>query len=183
MSVATTDNGHSRRANSRNFADVVQLARALGGEVSNRNSVRAPGPGHSPADRSLSVKLDPGAPDGFVVNSFAGDDPIVCKDYVREKCGLPEFRADGKRLQQLNKPTTDDYERRQHEKAAWLWSRRQPIADTPADRYLREARRYSGLIPQTLAFLPPSKPNYHPAMMAAFVIPAAKLLPIRTSSS
>ena len=39
----------------------------------------APGPGHSTADRSLSVKLDSGAPDGFIVNSFANDDPIACR--------------------------------------------------------------------------------------------------------
>jgi hypothetical protein len=30
-------------------------------------------------------------PDGFVVHSFAGDDPIDCKDYIREKAGLPSF--------------------------------------------------------------------------------------------
>ena len=34
------------------------IARALGGNVAGRNSVVAPGPGHSPHDRSLSVKLD-----------------------------------------------------------------------------------------------------------------------------
>ena len=51
--------------------------------------VLAPGPGHSAEDRSLSVKLDAGAPDGFVVNSFAEDDPIECKDYVRAKRALP----------------------------------------------------------------------------------------------
>src|SRR5262249_30080107 len=42
----------------------------------------------SAADRSMSVKLDANAPDGFIVHSFAGDDPIACKDYVREKCGI-----------------------------------------------------------------------------------------------
>jgi putative DNA primase/helicase len=64
-----------------------------------------------------------------------------------------------------------DYEARQARKAAWLWSQRQPIAGTPAEAYLRGARRYSGLIPRTLAFLPPSKPKHHPAMIAAFGIP------------
>jgi RecA-family ATPase len=70
------------------------LAKALGGEVSN-GQVLAPGPGHSPSDRSLSVKLDGSAPDGFVVNSFAGDDPIACKDYVRTKAGLEPFKPNG----------------------------------------------------------------------------------------
>src|SRR5262249_27206144 len=70
-----------------NAIDLKILAKALGGQVSGQQ-VLAPGPGHSPTDRSLSVKLDPRAPDGFLVHSFAGDDPIACKDYVREKAGL-----------------------------------------------------------------------------------------------
>lgn len=57
--------------------------------------VLAPGPGHSPIDKSLSVKLDPAAPDGFIVHSFANNDTIECRDYVREKCGLPAFRSNG----------------------------------------------------------------------------------------
>ena len=55
----------------------------------------APGPGHSAADRSLSVKLDSNAPDGFLVHSFAGDDPLVCRDHVREKAGLEPFKPNG----------------------------------------------------------------------------------------
>jgi uncharacterized protein (DUF927 family) len=42
----------------------------------------------------MSVSLDSGAPAGFVVNSFAEDDPLECRDYVRMKVGLPPFRAD-----------------------------------------------------------------------------------------
>jgi RecA-family ATPase len=70
------------------------LAKALGGEV-NAGQVLAPGPGHSKTDRSLSVKLDSNAPDGFVVHSFADDDPIVCRDYVRSKAGLEAFKPNG----------------------------------------------------------------------------------------
>jgi hypothetical protein len=66
-----------------------QIADALGGEVSG-DQVLAPGPGHSTKDRSMSVKLSSTAPDGFLVNSFADDDPIECKDFVRERCRLPE---------------------------------------------------------------------------------------------
>jgi hypothetical protein len=55
--------------------------------VSGHNVV-APGPGHSRADRSLSVKLDPTAPDGFIVYSFAGDPVLECRDYVRTALGL-----------------------------------------------------------------------------------------------
>ena len=72
------------------------LQRALGGNVSN-NQLLCPGPGHSAADRSLCIKLDDAAPDGFVVHSFAGDDPIECRDYVRSKAGLEPFRPNGGR--------------------------------------------------------------------------------------
>ena len=72
-----------------------QIASALHAEVSG-NQVLAPGPGHSPKDRSLSIKLDANAPDGFIVHSFAGDDPIVCRDFVRQKCGLEPFKSNGK---------------------------------------------------------------------------------------
>jgi hypothetical protein len=37
------------------------------------------------------VWLDAKAPDGFTVHSFADDDPIKCRDYVRQKAGLPGF--------------------------------------------------------------------------------------------
>jgi RecA-family ATPase len=77
--------------------DLQRIARSLGGEVRN-GQILAPGPGHSPKDRSMSVRLDPGAPDGFIVHSFAPhDDVIKCRDYVRERCGLPAFGSNGKR--------------------------------------------------------------------------------------
>jgi RecA-family ATPase len=70
------------------------LRKSLGGKITN-GQLLCPGPGHSAKDESLSIKLDPGAPDGMLVHSFADDDPIVCKDYIREKCGLPPFKPKG----------------------------------------------------------------------------------------
>jgi hypothetical protein len=35
--------------------------------------------------------VDRDAPDGFRVHSHANDDPMVCRDYVRQKAGLPAF--------------------------------------------------------------------------------------------
>ena len=75
--------------------DLAGLARVLGGEVQG-NQILAPGPGHRAIDRSMSVKLDPAAPDGFLVHSFANDDPIACRDYIREKCGIPAFKPNGR---------------------------------------------------------------------------------------
>jgi len=76
--------------------DVRAAARTLQGDISGRNGVICPGPGHSRQDRSLSVRFDPTAPDGFLVHSFAGDDPIVCKDHIRERLGLQGFKPNGK---------------------------------------------------------------------------------------
>ena len=49
------------------------LAAALGGDVVGPNQVKAPGPNHSPKDRSLSVKMEPSAPGGLLIYSFADD--------------------------------------------------------------------------------------------------------------
>ena len=64
-----------------------QLATALGGEISG-DQVLAPGPGHSPKDRSMCVKL---GPDGYVVHSFAGDDWKDCRDLIDEKTGAAKW--------------------------------------------------------------------------------------------
>ena len=77
------------------ISDLPSPARALGGEIRG-NQILAPGPGHSALDRSLAVKLDPAAPDGFFVHSFANDDLGACRDYVREKRGLPAFKSKGR---------------------------------------------------------------------------------------
>jgi hypothetical protein len=76
------------------MSELQSWARALGGEVSG-NQVLCPGPGHDAEDRSLSVKLGKnGEP---IVHSFAGDDWRTCRDYAREKLGLPDFKPNGDR--------------------------------------------------------------------------------------
>jgi putative DNA primase/helicase len=69
-------------------SDLRAIARALGGEVVSRSQVLAPGPGHRPKDRSLSVWLLPRAPDGFIVHSHAGDDWRACRNYVAQCIGI-----------------------------------------------------------------------------------------------
>ena len=68
-------------------ASLQHAAHALGGDVS-AGQILAPGPGHSPRDRSLSIRIDPTAPDGFLVHSFASDPPLLCRDHVRAALGL-----------------------------------------------------------------------------------------------
>jgi hypothetical protein len=160
-----------RHGRNNEFLALRLIARALGGEVVG-GQVLCPGPGHSASDRSLAVRPSAQSPLGFIAFSHAGDHWPACRDYVLEKLGWRSCEpADA--LRRYQQPPQRDYglkdhERRQHEKAAWLWSRRRPITGTPAEFYLRAARGYSRPIPRTLAFLPPSKPEHHPAMMAAF---------------
>jgi hypothetical protein len=68
-----------------------EIARAMGGIVT-AGGVNAPGPAHKAGDRSLRIFLDSKDPDGFRVHSFANDDPLVCRDYVRQNIGLPQWQ-------------------------------------------------------------------------------------------
>lgn len=67
------------------------LATALQGKIIG-GRVLAPGPGHSPKDRSLAVRLSDASPDGFIVHSYAGDDWRVCRDHVAGALGLSSDR-------------------------------------------------------------------------------------------
>jgi hypothetical protein len=155
-------------------------AARLGGEVSGRG-VACPGPGHSARDRSLSVTPSATAPNGFLVNSFAGDDPLVCLDYIRAKLGLPEFSPGRSRKRATGRQSEPSGHRNSGEpakavtqspdnarKAAWLWGLREPVSEScPAGLYLRQTRRYGGPIPPTLGYLPPNG-EHPPAMIAVF---------------
>jgi putative DNA primase/helicase len=67
-----------------------------------------------------------------------------------------------------NLPHADHYVREQHQKAAWLWSRRAPLTGSVAECYLRGARGIDCPFPATLAYLPPTKPDHRPALIAAY---------------
>ena len=77
--------------------DARTLAVILNGEVVGPDRVLAPGPGHSARDRSMSVVVDPTAPDGFLVHSFAGDDWRMCRDHIRNAAGLDSLRLTSRR--------------------------------------------------------------------------------------
>jgi hypothetical protein len=112
--------------------------------------VLAPGPGHSRKDRSLSVKIDSHAPDGFLVHSFAGDDPIRCKDHVRSLIGLPGWD----RKPRASQVRTDVSHETVDERRAWtedelarieaarrIWDEGVNPRGTLAERYLIEQRK------------------------------------------
>lgn len=86
-----------------NYIDPSYAAKQLGGDVT-PNGVVCPGPGHSARDRSLSVRFDPDAPEGFIVHSFTDDDAIACRDHVRSRLSLPEWKPEKKSVTPPDRP-------------------------------------------------------------------------------
>ena len=72
--------------------DLRRIALLLSGDLAGGHTILCPGPGHSRRDRSLAVRFDPRAPDGFMAYSLSGDDWRACKDHVARLLGLPEWR-------------------------------------------------------------------------------------------
>lgn len=114
------------------------VARALGGEARG-NQVIAPGPGHSPRDRSLSVTIEPNAPGGLLVHSFAGDDWQAAKDYVLERLALPAFGSQD-RPAPIRRPAPTSGARR--------YEREYIYRDERGDPYLKVARTRDKAFPQ-----------------------------------
>src|SRR5262249_9710874 len=132
--------------------DLRTIARALGGEVSGRR-VLAPGPQHSPKDRSLCVSLAPALPGGFLVHSFAGDDPIQCKDYVRARLGLPAWAAGDEQDRRIHLSPIKDWDRTTVDAQVGLRERteddllRMQACSSAMERSDRPARYDSSAIP------------------------------------
>lgn len=116
------------------------LARALGGTVSG-GQVLAAGPGHSRRDRSLSVRLSPSAPDGFIAFSHAGDDWRECRDHVRDRLGLGQFETSRRRevLSFKHHAEVAGSDTDRTARALALWDETQDPHGTIVERYL--ARR------------------------------------------
>jgi putative DNA primase/helicase len=141
-------------------SSTASIARALGGEVTSGNTVLCPGPGHSPRDRSLAVRLEPAAPDGFLIFSHAGDDWRACRDHVRARLGLPSWQpGDGQRREiparHVERRDLATIEAEANEgPRAWnedeilriaaarrIWDQAQDPRGTLAEKYLRDERR------------------------------------------
>ena len=121
--------------------EIRSIAKRLGGHVIGRDSANVPGPGHSAADRSLSIKLNSRAPGGFVVYSHAGDDPVECRKYVCAKLGLLLDRRGEYRREPLIVADSGEFdETRRTRFALTLWSEATDPAGTVVERYLREYR-------------------------------------------
>ena len=136
--------------------DLHTLCHALGGEIAGKQLL-CPGPGHSPVDRSLSIRLSPAAPDGFICFSHSGDDWRDCRDYVRERLGLPNWEpgddrdrrvpTDRLRAYDISSverefgPTShSDEECQRIARAKQIWSEGVDPRRTLVEKYLREQR-------------------------------------------
>jgi hypothetical protein len=121
--------------------EIRSIAKKLGGNVTGRDSANVPGPGHSAADRSLSIKLNSRAPGGFVVYSHAGDDPIRCLKYVCAKLGLLRHRRGEYRRQPLIVADGGEFdEARRREFALKLWAEAADPIGSIVERYLGDQR-------------------------------------------
>lgn len=152
-----------------------EIARALGGEVQGAH-VLCPGPGHSKHDRSLSILIDPNAPDGFLIHSFAGDDWKLCRVYVLAGLGLKHARPESQKVSRSTsgglRQSLASADKSRTDYALQLWRETQPIAGTLAERYLTSR----GIIlpadiDHVIRFHPDcpfGKGRRHPSMMALF---------------
>ena len=100
-----------------------------------RGEVRAPGPGHSRADRSLCVKLSVNSQDGVLVHSFAGDDWRTCRDYVVGRLGTTRARCEPQRLP-LRAAQEGPSDQDRINRAAILWHQGVDPRGTIVERYL-----------------------------------------------
>lgn len=135
-----------------NLPQLKQCAHLLGGDMCG-NGVVAPGPGHSPRDRSLMVTPNENAPDGFLTHSFAGDDWRDCRDHVKDLLGItsdgfkPKARHPVKPIKAV-----DDSQR--IAAALAVWHETQPIDGTPAETYLNKRHCLVDGMPADIRFHP-----------------------------
>ena len=174
--------------------NIQGAARALGGEISGRQ-ILCPGPGHSPKDRSLAVRFEASAPDGFLVHSFAGDDPIRARDHVRERLGMSAWAPGDERERRIPPSRVRDFDHDAVDReaaigprteedvarmamATRLWDQAIDPKGTAAEQYLnsRALKLTSAVAGAVLRFHPrcawrnenTSRTDRIPAMVAAF---------------
>jgi hypothetical protein len=115
------------------------IAGALGGQVIGRE-VLAPGPNHSRKDRSLAISLSHTLPCGFVVYSHAGDDPLICRDYVARRLGIEKLTGEGSSHSvPLSKSSVEENGKRR-DWARRVWDEGLEPRSTLVERYLASRR-------------------------------------------
>jgi len=148
--------------------DARTLARLLGGDAFGGKHVTCPGPGHSRRDRSLQVTLSDAAPDGFLVRSFAGDDWQVCRDYVRERLGLPSWELGDEQDRRIIIRRQHVADKAKPHLARAIWNEAIDAHGTPVEHYLASRRLTLPPGAEALRFHPtcPFASTKTPAMVA-----------------
>ena len=131
------------------------------------DGILIPGPGHSSSDRSLHVSFKPTAPDGFLVHSFAGDDPMECRAHVRELLGvsgstpiLPLATSYQKQSSQADRTGF----------AQQIWNQSRSAIGSPVEAYL--LGRGLSAVPETATL------GFHPACQFGGEKVAAMIAPV-----
>lgn len=113
-----------------------QIAKALGGTLNGR-WINIRGPNHSSADRSLGFQFEKIEPDGLRIYSFAGDDPVLCKKYVKAR--LQSISTGGLLAVECDLNATDESKKAQLAALA-IWEEGKPPQGTPVEAYLAARR-------------------------------------------
>jgi hypothetical protein len=92
-------------------------------------------PRHSRQDRSASLRFDPKAPGGFVIHSFAGDDPLLIRDYVRERLGLASG-GEAREILSFASPASSPDDAKRTARALAIWEEACSPRGTPVEAYL-----------------------------------------------
>jgi hypothetical protein len=138
-----------------------------------------PSHGKGRGDRTPSLQISDGDK-ALLVHCYAGCSSRDVIDELRRRGLLDD--GDGRRhhrrpqrsAETLNHGQTEqdnDHQRRQRHKAARLWSQREQLTDTPAERYLRQVRGITCPLPPTFGYLAPRGLGEHHALIAAFAFP------------
>ena len=153
------------------IASAEQIARALGGRRAG-GSWMCRCPAHDDHSPSLSL-TDRGGRVLFRCHAGCAQSAVLAAlqsgRLWRRGQQEPPDPAEAERLRLEGERREQRERTRKRDKARWLWKHRAPIASSLAERYLREARGYHGVLPGTLGFIPP-RGDYSPAMIAAFGI-------------
>lgn len=155
-------------------ASCLPGGRVISGGVSFR------APGHGAGDLSARILPNASMRNGYAVTSFAGDNPLMLRDYVDEHCNLPRWE----KRPRDHQPDPQEIARQERAREAeakikasrvqWIWrqAKRDPRG-TLVERYLNEHRKVnlpSDVCGHAIRFHPagPWETTRVPMMLCAF---------------
>lgn len=170
-------------------ASLAAIVRALGGDLyAGGRRANVPGPGHSAADRSVSLALSGRR---VLVHCFAGDDWRAVLDELRRR-GLVDAQGrllGGDDAPRTDAPPIDDRPgpRVRRTAALRLWAESRPADGTLAERHLRR-RHVRGAIGRELRFHPSvpaavyaGRGPRRPALLTAIRAPAGEIVGVEVT--